>query len=210
MEHFWLNISFLVMGLYAFSLLLVFFYSLAQLHLLFNYKKAQNNKPELTPLDVSDIEKVPYVTIQLPVFNELYVMERLLRCINEIEYPRERLEIQVLDDSTDESVELTKSIVQELQKGGLDIVQIRREDRVGFKAGALKEGLKTAKGEFVAIFDADFSTSRLAAQNCSSFRPTRYWGCSNPLGAPQPRLFSLDQSTSLCSRCTFYFGTSRA
>ena len=72
MEHFWLNISFLVMGLYAFSLLLVFFYSLAQLHLLFNYKKAQKNKPKLSPLDISDIEKVPYVTIQLPVFNELF------------------------------------------------------------------------------------------------------------------------------------------
>ena len=156
MEHFWLNISFLVMGLYALSLLLVFFYSLAQLHLLFNYKKAQKNKPELTPLATSDLAKVPYVTIQLPVFNELYVMERLLHCINEIEYPRERLEVQVLDDSTDESVELTQSLVTKLQKGGLDIVQIRRKDRVGFKAGALKKGLKTAKGEFIAIFDADF------------------------------------------------------
>ena len=119
-------------------------------------QKAQKNKPELTPLATSDLAKVPYVTIQLPVFNELYVMERLLHCINEIEYPRERLEVQVLDDSTDESVELTQSLVAKLQKGGLDIVQIRRKDRVGFKAGALKEGLKTAKGEFIAIFDADF------------------------------------------------------
>ena len=83
-------------------------------------------------------------------------MERLLHCINKIDYPRNRLEIQVLDDSTDESVELTKSLVDELQKKGLDIVQIRRKNRVGFKAGALKEGLKTAKGEFIAIFDADF------------------------------------------------------
>ena len=156
MEHFWLNISFLVMGVYAFSLLLVFFYSLAQLNLLFNYRKAQKNKPNLTPLDLSSPEKVPYVTIQLPVFNELYVMERLLHCINEIDYPRNRLEIQVLDDSTDESVELTKSLVDELQEKGLDIVQIRRKNRVGFKAGALKEGLKTAKGELIAIFDADF------------------------------------------------------
>ena len=156
MEHFWLNISFLVMGVYAFSLLLVFFYSLAQLNLLFNYRRAQRNKPKLIPLDISSPGKVPYVTIQLPVFNELYVMERLLHCINKIDYPRNRLEIQVLDDSTDESVELTKSLVDELQKKGLDIVQIRRKNRVGFKAGALKEGLKTAKGEFIAIFDADF------------------------------------------------------
>ena len=145
MEHFWLNISFLVMGVYAFSLLLVFFYSLAQLNLLFNYRKAQKNKPKLIPLDISSPGKVPYVTIQLPVFNELYVMERLLHCINEIDYPRNRLEIQVLDDSTDESVELTKSLVDELQKKGLDIVQIRRKNRVGFKAGALKEGIKNSE-----------------------------------------------------------------
>ncbi len=83
-------------------------------------------------------------------------MERLLTCINKMEYPREKLEIQVLDDSTDESVELTKKIVSELKAKGLDIVQIRRKNRVGFKAGALKEGLKTAKGSLIAIFDADF------------------------------------------------------
>ena len=155
MEYFLLNISFLVMGMYSLCLLLVFFYSLAQLNLLFNYKKAQKNKPTLTNLNITDRLNVPYVTIQLPVFNELYVMERLLECINKIEYPRERLEIQVLDDSTDESVELTRKLVEGLQKGGLDIMQIRRENRVGFKAGALKEGLETAKGELIAIFDAD-------------------------------------------------------
>lgn len=156
MEYFWLNISFLVMGLYSISLLLVFFYSLAQLNLLFHYKKAQKNKPSLIHLDLSDPTKVPYVTIQLPVFNELYVMERLLLCINKIEYPREKLEIQVLDDSTDESVELTQKLVKDLKAKGLDIVQIRRKNRVGFKAGALKEGLASAKGSLIAIFDADF------------------------------------------------------
>lgn len=144
------------MGLYSLSLLLVLFYSLAQLNLLFHYKRAQKNKPALTHLDISDPNKVPFVTIQLPVFNELYVMERLLTCINKMEYPREKLEIQVLDDSTDESVELTKKIVSELKAKGLDIVQIRRKNRVGFKAGALKEGLTTAKGSLIAIFDADF------------------------------------------------------
>lgn len=156
MEYFWLNMSYLVMGLYSLSLLLVFFYSLAQLDLLFSYKKAQNNKPNLLPLDTSDPKQVPYVTVQLPVFNELYVIERLLTCINQLDYPREKLEVQVLDDSTDESVDVTAQLINQLQKKGLDIVQIRREDRVGFKAGALKEGLKKAKGEFIAIFDADF------------------------------------------------------
>ena len=83
-------------------------------------------------------------------------MERLLSNIAKLEYPKDKLEIQVLDDSTDESFEKTAAQIAELQKTGLDIVHLSREDRVGFKAGALKEGLKTAKGEYIAIFDADF------------------------------------------------------
>ena len=156
MENIWLYLSLLLMLLYSVSLILVLFYSLSQLNLLWNYIQFQKKKEKPTVLDISNPEKVPYVTIQLPVFNELYVMERLLECINLIDYPRTKLEIQVLDDSTDESVELTRTLVADLQKGGLDITQIRRKDRVGFKAGALKEGLITAKGEFIAIFDADF------------------------------------------------------
>ena len=156
MENIWLYLSLLLMLLYSVSLTLVLFYSLSQLNLLWNYIQFQKKKEKPTVLDISNPEKVRYVTIQLPVFNELYVMERLLECINLIDYPRTKLEIQVLDDSTDESVELTRTLVADLQKGGLDIIQIRRKDRVGFKAGALKEGLITAKGEFIAIFDADF------------------------------------------------------
>ena len=83
-------------------------------------------------------------------------MDRLLKNIAEINYPKDKLEIQVLDDSTDESVDSTSVLINELQKTGLDITHIRRDDRVGFKAGALKEGLKIAKGEYIAIFDADF------------------------------------------------------
>jgi cellulose synthase/poly-beta-1,6-N-acetylglucosamine synthase-like glycosyltransferase len=97
-----------------------------------------------------------YVTIQLPVYNEKYVMERLLRCIAAIDYPKNKLEIQVLDDSTDDSVSDTAKLISELQETGLDIQHIRRTNRINFKAGALKEGLETAKGEFIAIFDADF------------------------------------------------------
>ncbi len=156
MENIWLYLSLLLMLLYSVSLILVLFYCLSQLNLLWNYIQFQKKKEKPSVLDISNPEKVPYVTIQLPVFNELYVMERLLECINLIDYPRTKLEIQVLDDSTDESVELTRTLVADLQKGGLDITQIRRKDRVGFKAGALKEGLITTKGEFIAIFDADF------------------------------------------------------
>ena len=98
----------------------------------------------------------PRVTIQLPIFNECYVVERLIRSVGCLEYPKELLEIQVLDDSTDETVEIAKAIVADMKRQGFDIVYFHRRERIGFKAGALKEGLKTAKGELIAIFDADF------------------------------------------------------
>jgi cellulose synthase/poly-beta-1,6-N-acetylglucosamine synthase-like glycosyltransferase len=156
MENIWLYLSVLLMIVYSISLILVLFYSLSQLNLLWNYVQYKKKKEKHPLLDLTKPESVPFITIQLPVFNEIYVMERLLKCINQIEYPREKLELQVLDDSTDESVELTRGLVEDLKSDGLDIVQIRRKKRVGFKAGALKEGLTSAKGEFIAIFDADF------------------------------------------------------
>ena len=156
MGKIWLYLSILLMIVYSISLILVLFYSLSQLNLLWNYVQYKKKKEKHPLLDLTKSESIPFITIQLPVFNELYVMERLLKCINQIEYPREKLEVQVLDDSTDESVELTRRLVEDLKIDGLDIVQIRRKNRVGFKAGALKEGLKSAKGEFIAIFDADF------------------------------------------------------
>ncbi|MGG6229883.1 cellulose synthase family protein [Tenacibaculum sp. SDUM215027] len=149
-------LEYIIITVYTISLVLILLYAIAQLNLLINYLKAQKKKENTPILDLSDINKVPYVTIQLPVYNELYVMERLLSNIAKLDYPHERLEIQVLDDSTDESVDSTAVQIKELQKTGLDIQHIRRENRQGFKAGALKEGLKTAKGEFIAIFDADF------------------------------------------------------
>ena len=98
----------------------------------------------------------PMVTIQLPLYNEMYVVRRLIDASCSIEYPRDRIEIQVLDDSTDETVDLVASIVHEKQAKGYNIIHAHRTNRQGFKAGALKEGLKTAKGDFIAIFDADF------------------------------------------------------
>jgi len=141
--------------LYTFSLLLVFLYSLAQLSLLINYIRSKRNPDPSVKFDFSKAEDIPYVTIQLPIYNEMYVVERLLENIAGIDYPTAKLEIQVLDDST-ESVEKTALQIQKLQQTGLDIKHICRENRVGFKAGALKEGLKTAKGEFIAVFDSDF------------------------------------------------------
>ncbi|MCT4629871.1 cellulose synthase family protein [Winogradskyella sp.] len=131
-------------------------YALAQLNLLYNYLSSKKKRENCDTYDLSNPKEVPYVTVQLPVFNEMYVMERLLDNIALLDYPKDKLEIQVLDDSTDETVHSTKTHIERLAKTGLDIKHITRENRVGFKAGALKEGLEIAKGEFIAIFDADF------------------------------------------------------
>src|SRR6476620_2213945 len=101
-------------------------------------------------------EDLPRITVQLPLFNELYVVDRLLKAVTDIDYPREKLEIQVLDDSTDETVKVAEAVVAKYAEQGFDISYIHRTDRTGFKAGALENGNKFAKGELLAIFDADF------------------------------------------------------
>ena len=146
----------IIICVYSIALILIFMYALAQLNLLFNYIKAQKNTENSLEFDFSNADEIPYVTIQLPVFNEIYVMDRLLKNIVLIDYPKDKLEIQVLDDSNDESVESTAILIKALQKEGFDIQHIQRTNREGFKAGALKEGLVNAKGEYIAIFDADF------------------------------------------------------
>ena len=100
--------------------------------------------------------ELPLITVQLPLFNEMYVVERLVKAITDIDYPRDRLEIQVLDDSTDETVSIARATVENHARAGFDIHYLHRDDRTGFKAGALEEGMKSAKGELIAIFDADF------------------------------------------------------
>lgn len=151
-----LTIAYIIIAVYSTALILIFFYSLSQLNLLINYLGQKRQNEEAPKYNLLDPKEIPYVTIQLPIYNEEYVMERLLENISKIEYPKSKLEIQVLDDSTDESVFDTAKHIKALKKTGLDIQHIRRENRQGFKAGALKEGLEIAKGEFVAIFDADF------------------------------------------------------
>src|SRR5204862_1323389 len=98
------------------------------------------------PVPVSRFEQLPVVTVQLPLFNEIYVVERLLKAVSELDYPRDRLQIQVLDDSTDETQELTTACVRKLADRGFNIARIHRTDRVGYKAGALEAGLASAHG----------------------------------------------------------------
>ncbi|MCB0493208.1 MAG: glycosyltransferase family 2 protein [Cyclobacteriaceae bacterium] len=143
----------LVVGVYSLSLLYIFLFSLGQLHLTWVYIKSKRKKEAEV---IYDNSFTPHVTVQLPVFNEKYVVERLLDAVSKFDYPKDKLEIQVLDDSTDETTDIILKKIESLRPLGLDIKLIHREDRKGFKAGALDEGQKLAKGEFIAIFDADF------------------------------------------------------
>ena len=127
-------------------------YGFHRSQLVYLYYRYRSNRPE--PL--GRLQTLPKVTVQLPLFNEMYVAPRLLESVAKIRYPRELLEIQVLDDSTDETQELCKRKVEELRKTGIDITYVHRTDRTGFKAGALENGLKTAKGECILVVDADF------------------------------------------------------
>jgi cellulose synthase/poly-beta-1,6-N-acetylglucosamine synthase-like glycosyltransferase len=109
-----------------------------------------------TPKGKFSEDDLPFITVQLPLFNEMYVTQRLVKAITEIDYPSEKFQIQVLDDSTDETVKIARETVETYAAQGFDIQYIHRTDRTGFKAGALENGLKFAKGELLAIFDADF------------------------------------------------------
>lgn len=143
----------LIIALYTLPLIFIFLFSIIQLHLAIDFwwrRRSQKNDAVMTD------DFVPTVTIQLPVYNELYVVERLLDAIVKIDYPKDKVEIQVLDDSTDETVQIIAKKIKELEPLGWKIEHVRRSERTGFKAGALAYGLTISKGEFVAIFDADF------------------------------------------------------
>ena len=151
-----ITLSYLVLFFYSIAILLIFFYGLAQLNLLMNYIKNKKTIKIYEKFDFNNSSEIPFVTIQLPIYNEKYVVERLLLQISKIDYPSDKLEIQVLDDSTEDSINATLKLVNQIAKTGIHIKHITRINRIGFKAGALKEGLTTAKGELIAIFDADF------------------------------------------------------
>lgn len=144
----------IVLALYSLALLFIFLYSITQAHLVVRYLKNRKKTP-LGALSLNE-KFLPYVTVQLPVYNEMYVVERLIDAVCSLDYPLDKLEIQVLDDSTDATTEIIANRVQFWKVTGVDIVQVTRQDRKGYKAGALEVGLETAKGEFIAIFDADF------------------------------------------------------
>lgn len=144
----------LIISSYFGILVLLSIYGFYRFKLVYTFLRYRHIKP--APLAHFAEHQLPRVTVQLPIFNEVYVVDRLLRAITNLDYPRHLLEIQVLDDSTDETQQIAQEAVQRYRAQGYDIWYMHRDDRQGFKAGALANGLKHATGEFIAVFDADF------------------------------------------------------
>ena len=142
----------LTLAAYFFVLIVLAIYGWHRYYLVYLYMSNRDKEPKDGPA----LDPAPVVTIQLPLYNEMYVAERLIDAVCAIDYPRELYEIQVLDDSTDETRSIADLAVRRYAAQGVDIKYIHREDRTGYKAGALEAGLKVARGEFVGIFDADF------------------------------------------------------
>lgn len=147
-----LDIYFMIVYFGILGLLSV--YGIYRYRLIYLFLRYQKHKPK--PKAKFAAGKLPRVTVQLPLFNEMYVAERLIDAVTKLEYPRELLEIQVLDDSTDDTCQIASAAVKRRFDEGFDITYHHREDRTGFKAGALEAGLKKSSGEFILIFDADF------------------------------------------------------
>lgn len=146
----------IIVVLYAAALLFVLFHSVFDAHLIFHYLRSTSKKNKALYKE----DFIPFVTIQLPVYNELHVVERLLEAVSAIDYPAGKIEIQVLDDSTDETSAIIADKISLLRQQNISIQHIQRKNRKGFKAGALKQALGFAKGEFIAVFDADFLPSK--------------------------------------------------
>ena len=146
-------LGYVIYGVYALTSLWLFLNALVQLHLLWHYKR-KGRKPELEQLSLREL---PVVSVQVPVYNEKYVVERLLDSLSLMDYPKDKFEVQVLDDSTDETTSIIDRKAEELRALGIYISVLRRSERKGFKAGALQYGLPLCKGELIAIFDADFA-----------------------------------------------------
>ncbi len=178
---------------YLTVLLFLVLYGLHRSQLVWLLWKHRAELPPAPPRQLPDGE-LPHVTIQLPLFNEPDVLDRLLECVARIDYPREKFEIQVLDDSTDDTRERSKAKVADLVRRGIDAVYIHRTDRTGYKAGALDNGLKYAKGSLIAVFDADFLPQE-------SFLRTVVHHFADPkVGCVQARWGHLNRETSILTR----------
>jgi cellulose synthase/poly-beta-1,6-N-acetylglucosamine synthase-like glycosyltransferase len=146
-------VEILLIIIYGFFLTFILFYSLIQMHLVILYLKRRKIKKGST---IPTPDYFPFVTIQLPIYNELYVVERLILQVSKIDYPKDRFEVQILDDSNDETTQIIRKVILKLKESKVKFDLVRRPNRIGFKAGALAYGMNICQGEFIAIFDADF------------------------------------------------------
>ncbi len=176
---------------YFASLTILFLFGSSGFVMIYYYMKHRNTQHTAA----GKLEQFPRVTMQLPVFNEYYVVERLIRATCELNYPKEKLEIQVLDDSTDETTELIARMTESYRAQGFDIRHIRRTNRSGYKAGALKEGLKSASGDFIAIFDADFVPNKDFL-----YKTLPYFFMDEKIGLVQTRWEHLNSDYSFLTR----------
>jgi len=142
----------LTLASYFFVVIILAVYGWHRYYLVYLYMRNRDKQPKQGP----SLSPTPVVTIQLPLYNEMYVADRLIDAVCRLDYPREQLEIQVLDDSTDETQSIAELAVRRFAAQGIDIKYYHRTDRTGFKAGALEAGLSVARGEYVGVFDADF------------------------------------------------------
>ena len=155
-------IAILLLTSYTLTILALFAFGLHSYIMVYLYGRNKEHcvsgrEKEHEPINTRrGVRNLPYVTVQLPIFNEYYVVDRLIAASAALEWPRSRLEIQVLDDSTDDTKDHVSALVKKYRKQGVNIRHLHRTKRVGHKAGALRDGLTVARGEFVAIFDADF------------------------------------------------------
>lgn len=179
--------------LYFLIMLVPSVFGIHRYYLVYLYNRHRQKR--VPPLPFERLKEIPFVTVQLPIFNEKYVASRLIRTVAAFDYPKDRMEIQVLDDSNDETVTIVDREVRQFREKGYQIEHIRRENREGFKAGALTEGLKRASGELVAVFDADFlPTPDFLKQTVPYF--TR----NKKIGMVQTRWEHLNRDFSLLTR----------
>lgn len=182
--------AYILFGLYVVTMVLITLYSLHQLQLLWFYLR----RPIYPIHSAKEVTTWPKVTVQLPIYNEMHVVERLIDSIVMLNYPPEALEIQVLDDSTDQTQDLIAAKVAYYQNRGVNIRQLRRENRQGFKAGALQTGLNLTSSEFIAIFDADF------LPDPDFLRQTIPYFRDNKVGVVQTRWQHLNDDYSLITQ----------
>ncbi len=187
----------LFLSAYVILLSCILIYCMLESGLAVNYLRFK--KPALDEAPTLTDDELPSVTIQLPVFNEMYVVERLIDACIKMDYPKDKLEIQILDDSTDETVSISQNKVDQYKAQGFNISLITRTDRTGYKAGALQNGMEICAGEFIAIFDADFIPEP------SFLKSTVPYFKSEEVGVVQTRWGHINKDYSLLTRIQAFF-----